>query len=73
MLESMLQKGRRLELHGSISEVPGIQDSIGFVCRKEKGRSTSKCRTSNSPVAYVSDEDQNHLLDWTVDGLPPWM
>jgi hypothetical protein len=43
------------------------------VCRKEKGRSVSKCRTSNSPLAYVLNEDQVPSLDWMVDGLPPWM
>jgi hypothetical protein len=48
-----------------------FRDSGGFVHRKEKGHSTLKCRTSNSPATYVSNEDQIPLLDWTVDGLPP--
>jgi hypothetical protein len=32
-----------------------------------------QCQTLNSPLSYVLTEDQVSSLDWTVDGLPPWM
>jgi hypothetical protein len=57
MLERMLPKGLKVGATWKHLESSGIRDSGGHARRKERGHSTSKRRTLNSPLACVLDED----------------